>query len=322
MKGAAAFCPAHITGFFSIRDQNEDILKNGSRGAGLNIVHGARAVVKRSGEGGRISITINSSAATAPITTHALRILMEQLDSMYDVSKPYDSGGDAPGISVSVSGDLPGGQGFGMSAAGSFAAALALCGVFHVDGKKALELSARAAHTAEIIHGGGLGDVAGQIAGGMEIRLREGIPPFGKVMRLPAGKSKKVLLLWSKDGLSTARVLRDPVLRRKITAAGRECLAELEREPSLENLMELSHRFSIETGLMPDALGRICDVVRREGGMASMCMLGNSIFAIDPDEGSAAERVLEEARRSEWFGGSCRTEISERGACMLDDEQL
>ncbi|HHD16061.1 MAG TPA: hypothetical protein ENK47_05075, partial [Euryarchaeota archaeon] len=35
------FCPGHITGFFSIHDSGKDLLRIGSRGAGVNISLGA-----------------------------------------------------------------------------------------------------------------------------------------------------------------------------------------------------------------------------------------------------------------------------------------
>ena len=38
---------AHLTGIFQIKDENPDILKRGSRGAGISITRGVRTSVKR-----------------------------------------------------------------------------------------------------------------------------------------------------------------------------------------------------------------------------------------------------------------------------------
>jgi len=39
------FCPGHITGFFTIHDEGSNVLKKGSRGAGVNLSLGVMSMV-------------------------------------------------------------------------------------------------------------------------------------------------------------------------------------------------------------------------------------------------------------------------------------
>jgi pantoate kinase len=231
-------------------------------------------------------------------------------------------------IRAEVEEELPQSQGFGMSAAGSMAASLALCGALGMDGDEALDMSAEAAHEAEVVKGGGLGDVAGQLAGGFEIRLKEGIPPYGMVRNLEAPayfrryrsdpEEKKVLVLWLKGGIPTRNILRDPDMREEISRIGETCLEELKEAPTLGNFMELSYRFASGTGLMSPRMRGLCDALKDAGGMASLCMLGNSLFALGLEEGdSQVAGILDRARRGLPVGGVRWTSVSERGPRLL-----
>ena len=99
---------------------------------------------------------------SAPVTRLALKYLI---------------GNNSLGITVKTRLDLPMGQGFGMSAAGSLSACHAVAKICGLSESDAL----RASHFAEVRLGTGLGDVISSFFGGFEIRKTPGIPPWGMI---------------------------------------------------------------------------------------------------------------------------------------------
>jgi pantoate kinase len=78
-----------------------------------------------------------------------------------------------------------------------------------------------------------------------------------------------------------------------LSAAGRQALAALVEEPTVETLMEASRRFAREAGLLTPRVRETIDDVSEAGGEASMAMLGETVFALGTgltDAGYDAER--------------------------------
>jgi pantoate kinase len=259
----AAFCPGHITGFFEIC-RSSSMLSTGSRGAGLCLTLGATSEVSAARSTKQsIDVTINGKPSAAAVTKQALRYLVED---------------DCLQVRVSTTLDLPVSQGFGMSAAGSLSASIALAAILGKNRQRAFE----AAHFAEIEQGGGLGDVSALHKGGITIRKKAGLPPVGKVLRID-GEPEVVLCVIGKKIL-TKSVLSNPSKARKINATGSSKVDELLKRPSIYRLMELSYQFSLESGL---ASRKILEAMSAASklGMASMSMLGTSVFAIGDTAG-------------------------------------
>jgi len=283
----AAFCPGHITGFFEIC-LSDDLLSTGSRGAGLCLTLGATSVVDAADSAKQsIHVSINGRKSDAGVTKHALRYLAEQ---------------ERLRISVSTTLDLPVSQGFGMSAAGSLSASLALAEVLGKSRQKAFE----AAHIAEVERGGGLGDVSALHRGGVTVRKKAGLPPIGKVLRID-GEPEVVLCVVGRRML-TKSVLTNPAKAEAINATGSRKVDELLKKPSIYRLMELSAQFTQESGL---ASRRILDAMSAASklGMASMAMLGNSVFAVGDTAGLS--RVLSD------FGDTYVCRVDTRGPRLL-----
>ncbi len=254
----AAFCPGHVTGFFEIC-RSEDMLSTGSRGAGLCLSLGAtsRVTVEKS-DIQQIRVRIAGSGSRGDVTQKALRTLIRA---------------DTLRIDVLTTLELPITQGFGMSAAGALSAALAAADILGMPRQKAFE----AAHIAEIRCGSGLGDVSAIHGGGITIRRRAGLPPIGEVLRING--APEVVLAVVGRGLRTRAILTNPAKARAIDVSGSEKVDELIGEPTLEKLMQLSREFASETGL---ASRRVLEAIRSasRSGMASMSMLGSSVFAV------------------------------------------
>ncbi|MGQ0535553.1 MAG: pantoate kinase [Methanobacteriota archaeon] len=263
MPEAAAFCPGHITGFFSIHDDAPDPERKGSRGAGFSVDLGATSHVALSAAPApEIHVFIDGEPARDAATT---RRAVELLLGRSPVS-----------AKVRTELDLPVSQGFGMSAAGALSAALAVAKAAGLGRSEAL----RAAHVAEVERRTGLGDVAGAWTGGVEIRRRPGLPPWGAVEKVAA--DAEIVLCVVGEPVATPRVLSDPVRRKRIRDAGDEALALLLQRPTLPELVRLSADFARRTGLASDAVLDALAAVEGAGGAASMSMLGNSVFALGP----------------------------------------
>ncbi|MEW5759902.1 MAG: GHMP kinase, partial [Candidatus Thermoplasmatota archaeon] len=79
--------------------------------------------------------------------------------------------------------------------------------------------------------------------------------------------------------IKTKDILSSKEKCRKINESGKKCVNSIIKKPTLENLFKLSKEFAITTGL---ASSEIIDAIEEVNkyGMASMCMLGNSLFGV------------------------------------------
>lgn len=257
MRRAKAFCPGHVTGFFEIC-KGHDLLSTGSRGAGFSTSLGATSdVTVMESTRQRVRVSVDGEECRAEVTKHAARYLL---------------GKDRLDVDIKTKLDLPVSQGFGMSAAGAMSASLALSELLGLDKQDAYE----AAHVADIVCGCGLGDVSGLTAGGVEIRLRPGLPPTGMVERIDGSPRLSLAVVGRR--LRTKGVLTDPDKVASINKHGAAMVQRLKREPTFDNFAELSWSFATRTGL---ASRRVTEVVKAlpPGRRGSMAMLGNSVFS-------------------------------------------
>lgn len=255
---AIAFAPGHISGFFE-PVYNQDISRTGSRGAGINTSFGAiTEVTVEAATKQLFEIFINDKKTEDAVTKLTLKYLL---------------GENPVHVIVNTKLDLPIGQGFGMSAAGALSNALAVAKTTNLSNSDAL----KAAHFAEVQLKTGLGDVISSSFGGIEIRKSAGLPPWGLIEHIP-GKYDMVLCVIGKK-LDTKNILTDSVKANKITEYGKLCTKKILKNPSIENLFSLSQSFTKKTGLADPKVSKAIEAAN-QFGKASMCMLGNSVFAI------------------------------------------
>lgn len=280
-RTANAFAPGHVSGLFAVHDGEADLLRKGSRGAGWSVDLGAAATVSLTAGPTRVAV---SGGGTAPVTLDALRRLAPA--SAFDVRLRLD---------------LPVGQGFGMSAAGTLAACLAAAHVLGLDPEEALA----ATHAAEVASGTGLGDAVGSWFGAGEVRVRPGCPPHGWAMRIEPPPGTRFLFCVLGKGIPTPSIIKDDSWKRRtreladpavdrILAAGRPMAWDL--------LLRESAAFSQALGLMPDAmraLGARLPTTVRWG----QSMLGNTLWATGPPTALDAARPLLAAAGQVWACG-------------------
>jgi pantoate kinase len=223
MKGIA-FAPGHISAFFEPVYSDQIMDKSGSCGAGINISLGALSQVTVQPASHHIIIVrINRSPSNAPVTKLALKYLV----------------GEPPlRITIDTILDLPISQGFGMSAGGALSSTLALADILNLPRENAV----KAAHYAEFQLRTGLGDVIASSFGGIEIRRKAGLPPWGMQGHIP-GKFDLVLCVIGKE-IKTKKILSDPLQLWKIASYGRYCTKKLLEKPSVEHLFSLAWEFT------------------------------------------------------------------------------
>jgi pantoate kinase len=255
---ATAFSPGHISCFFEPVYKN-NLAQTGSRGAGINISLGATSEVDVENSTKQdIEVFINNKKSSAPVTKLAIKYLIGE-NPLKVVVKTYL--------------DLPVGQGFGMSAAGALSSTYALSKTIRCSTIDAM----KASHFAEVQMKTGLGDVVASCFGGIEIRKSPGLPPWGIIEHIP-GNFNLVLCVIGKK-LDTKKVLEDKSKLDKIAEYGKYCTKKLLEKPSIENLFFLSELFTKKTELTENRVLEAIDSTRGYG-LASMSMLGNSVYAI------------------------------------------
>jgi pantoate kinase len=256
-RSVRAFAPGHVTGIFRPDVTNRDPRGRGSVGAGIVLELGAWAEARFSpGQRSRVRV-IADGRGPWPITEDvALRLAPEE-----------------PGtLTVHITHALPVGQGFGMSAAGALATALAVGAL----ADRPRTQSVHVAHLADLFGGGGLGGVAAILGGGLEVRTRAGVPPFGRIDHRPFRPALLVGVVGRP--IPSPSVLRDPEALRRISRAA-EGWEELDRRPTPEQFFRRSERFTDLAGLASPAVTRTVTALRRRGASAAQAMFGQSFFA-------------------------------------------
>lgn len=238
-------------------------------------------------DSGEVHTSISSAAGTAAVTEAAVRYMLPP----------------GMGAIVRTTLQLPMGSGFGMSAAGALSATVALAELLGLPRQLAFE----AAHRAEIANHSGLGDVAGLMAGGIEVRKREGLPPVGEAVRL--ADEMDIVACVVGPRMSTAAVLRgeDDLLPR----TGKECHRRLLEEPTVEHFLRLCRGFAERSGIITEPVRKALNAL--DGlGPCSMVMLGNTVFATGNLD--AQEKVLKA------FGRTYRLSLDLEGPRVIRRE--
>jgi pantoate kinase len=194
-------------------------------------------------------------------------------------------------VQIDIYLELPISQGFGMSAAGLLAASLALGELFDCGDEGQL---ARLAHRLERENSGGLGDVLGLWAGGCELRVIPGSPPFpGKAYGFDVGCS--ALLVWDPDGgKHTSNYIDNLDWKSKITMAGESAVNRLKQYEWNHNVWEIllqeADNFALESGLLDEKeRAKLLNLVLEnsdESMSCHLCMLGTSMIVLPKKLGS------------------------------------
>lgn len=302
MGEALAFAPGHITGFFEICDQPENLSQKGSRGAGICFNQGiiTQASIKPA-EQNIITIYIN-------------RTKLNSASVSYDVAKTFLTKIKKPyKLAIEHKVDIPIGCGLGSSGAAALSLALALNKI--LPSQKTDRAAIQIAHIAEIKNKTGLGTVIGQSKGGLEIRKKSGGPGFGKIESLAINKNYRVVGIVL-ERMSTGRMLINQKIRERINENGEKALKRFLKRPSVNQFMEVSRDFAESIGLISSRLRKIIDITDKKGFLCSQAMFGETLFSIvrKPDASKLVEIFRQSAPKPHWI---INAEIDNKGARLL-----
>lgn len=272
---AHAFAPGHLTGIFSPALGAADPRERGSVGAGLVLDAGVAARAEWS-PSARPSVQLSSDTRDRlPISSEvAWRLLSRR-----------------PGrLRVDLVHELPIGQGFGMSAAGALATALAVAPLAGHTTEHAIQV----AHLADLFGGGGLGGVSAILGGGLELRDRPGVPPFGHVRHTVV--TGTVFLVRAGRPIPSPALLRSPTFLRRIERAAERGLTRLDGRPSLPSFLRESERFTDALRLGPSLVLRLALRLRSPHIRVAQAMFGRSLFAVAAGP-QARLKLVENVRR-------------------------
>jgi pantoate kinase len=305
MKHAKAFSPCHITGFFQICDEYIDPLHVGSRGAGVSLSQGVTTTVKiEESSASTIEIRINGE------TPNHAEVSQQVADEL--ILRSARKAKFAVSIEHRI--DVPIGAGFGTSGAAALSLALSL--------NEALGLNlseveaAQIAHVAEVRCGTGLGTVAAESYGGVEIRTKPGAPGIGDVKRI-ASSEDIVVACMSFGSLSTRKLLADPQTRRRVNELGGRLVDQLVEKSDCEEFLKLSREFAEHVGLISRKIRRVLDATDGASFLCSMPMFGESVFTlIERESLNDLLRVFDETGTD---GQIIVSNIALKGALNLND---
>ncbi len=172
-----------------------------------------------------------------------------------------------------------------MSAAGALATAVAVAAALDLPPQQAIQV----AHLADLFGRGGLGGVAAILGGGLEVRRRAGVPPWGKVDHFPWVGT--VFLLGGGRPLPSPELLRDPDLLGKVDRAGLHGLRRLAQRPDPRQFLQEAERFTDALGLASPRLARLIREVRSTGCWAAQTMFGQTAYAVSAGRTSRSALV-------------------------------
>lgn len=263
MRGAA-FCPAHVTGFFGV-EESGSAAETGSVGAGFSIQRGVTTTVE-----GADHDTVRPGMA---------QHVLEEFRRATGVNTP---------VRISHEMGVPAGYGLGASGALALSTLYALNAALETRMPK--ESLAMMAHVSEVRLRTGLGDVLAAYHGGFEIRVRAGGPGKGVIRRLEAGNPAVVVACLSP--LSTSDFLRDRM--GILNGLGGRMVAELDQNPDTETFQRLSMEFARKAGTITPQMEAGAGALERAGHPCGVAMLGGTIFSMVPRD--EADGVMEALR--------------------------
>ena len=265
----SVFVPGHITGFFTI-ENHEIRLKKGSCGVGFLLSKGVKTTVSSSDE-----LIINVNQGDSTVIDEVLSIL-ELNSTDFKITQDIQ---------------LPIGAGFGTSAASALSLTLALNEFLNLGYSD--ELCGQIAHMAEVNLGAGLGDVIAQTGQGLVLRTKPGAPGIGEIKSF----NHEIFIGWKTfGGIETSEIISNPHYVEDISTSGGKYLESFEDEPTLENFLTFSSKFSNEINLMSDEVKNLIDYFNSSSDIlgSSMAMLGNTAFAFAYNEDALKNLNIED----------------------------
>jgi len=262
MRGAA-FCPAHITGFFKADLESESLESKGSLGAGFSIQDGVTTTVQvRESERKDFQLKITGyKPDNTLVSEFIIKKFLDLINENYFVNVHHD-------ISVPV------GYGLGCSAAVALSLSLAL------DQALGTQLSktqiGQIAHNTEIICKTGLGDVLAAFHGGFEIRTKSGAPGIGSVEKIDTEYNSVIMICFAP--ISTPEFLRDKL--SSINGLGGKMVHKLLASRDTNEFQDMSLEFAKYIKVVTPKMQMVIDELSENGIKCGVALFGETIFVL------------------------------------------
>ena len=299
---SVAFCPAHITGFFTaqIDDNQKDLEKLGSRGAGFSIKQGVTTKVtinEKHDEKTYFRITVNGYQSDK---TDVSEFVLNEFLKLGDFSKKFFD------IKHEIS--IPVGYGLGSSGAVALSLSFALDQALKTNLDKTM--IGQIAHNAEVNCKTGLGDVLASFHGGFEIRIKAGAPGIGHVEKIQANEISIIMICFSP--ISTNKFIKERL--SQINGLGGKMVNKLLESKNYRHFQEMSVEFAKYVDVMTPRMQNIVDEFSKNNINCGIALFGETIFSMIPKKDEA--KVLEIFQKYPE-GKIIKSELDNNGARVL-----
>ena len=302
---AKAFCPAHITGFFTAHlDGAQKTLESlGSKGAGFSIRRGVTTRVsvcqrqKRGGPSFRVS-TAGYGSEKTDVSEYVLNEFLELgefSDKFFDIRHE---------IAIPV--------GYGLGSSGAVALSLS----FALD--EALQTGldrtriGKIAHNAEVSCKTGLGDVLASYHGGFEVRVEPGAPGVGNVEKISTEPISIMMMCFSP--ISTNKFIKERL--PQINGLGGKMVDRLLESKNYDHFQDMSLEFAEYVDVMTPRMQKLVDELSGDGIRCGIAMFGETVFTMVPKH---REREALDILERYPDGILIKSELDNTGARVLDN---
>lgn len=307
-----ASASGHITLLFSVQDDAQEPINQGSRGIGLCIDSNPPAC----------QVSVVGFEKTTLVENYDLlplyQTVIDELSNFHPEIQEYQ-------WKISQNCSLPQQQGFGLSAAGSLATALAIQRAISIPDEQAEKISYHTAHLVERRLSGGLGDIAALSVGGVDLRVEPGCPNLSKNIGENIGGSGVVrgwfqpcemVVAWrDRKTRHTSSYIDDSEWKVRIRESGERCLTPFMNgdwgAECWKEILTKSTQFCQESLLIEDAGRQELLAISKNAigdlnvpGSPHLCLLGESVVIVptDLDNRFSSEEISSLCHRMEKSG--------------------
>lgn len=270
IKKAKGYCPSHITSFFTIDEQSDDILLKGSLGAGFCISKGTTTTIFLDKKIKSTEFYINGEKKNDCIVSIKIIDIWISILKERNIDFSFISH-----LKICHKIEMPLESGFGTSASGALSLLFALNKMSNTN--FSCSQLAMLAHKAEILSKSGLGTVAGCYLGGFEYRASAGAPLCANIFKVQYPTNLKVAIFYF-GKINTPLALSDKTTKENITQNGQIAITQFNSCPTFENLVDLSHLFSKNSMLLTDKLQELFIELTNLNLKPAMLFFGKGLY--------------------------------------------
>jgi len=268
MRGEA-FCPAHVTGFFTAELENKESPELiGSLGAGFSIQEGVtttvRARLKTKDDDSNFQLNISGyKSDDIQVSEFMIKEFLNMINYEYFIEVFHDI-------------PIPVGYGLGCSGAVALSLGIALNQAFGT--KLSKTQVGQIAHNAEIKCQTGLGDVLASYHGGFEIRTKAGAPGIGAIQKIKTNSSDVIIICFSP--VSTKQFLNERL--SSINGLGGKMVKELLNSKDCNEFQDMSIKFAKYVEVITPRMNEVIKELHENGIKCGVALFGETVFSLIP----------------------------------------